>query len=224
MQSNIPARLAGWVTRREGRKFLQLRDNPPEPQVPADKVGRDEGISLRPYPLLPLPVPLLLLQPLPLPRGPGPPLLHQPPERAGPLSRSEASRFSGVYFGGGTPTVLMDELSAFMTTSSKAAGQRGLPGDHPPRPHPRNIPLLQQAGVKRLSVGVQSFNRDTLKAMGRPQMDAARAERPPAAGPGPVRYPEYRPRVQLPRPVADDFEPTSRRSRTWASTRSPFTR
>ncbi|HXY75239.1 MAG TPA: hypothetical protein VEH58_07920 [Dehalococcoidales bacterium] len=40
------AGLAGWVTRREGAKFLQLSDNPPDPIPPPGKSGRDDWASL----------------------------------------------------------------------------------------------------------------------------------------------------------------------------------
>jgi coproporphyrinogen III oxidase-like Fe-S oxidoreductase len=42
----VPARFAGWVTRREGGKFLLLNANAPEPSVPPEKVGRDDWASL----------------------------------------------------------------------------------------------------------------------------------------------------------------------------------
>ncbi len=77
-------------------------------------------------------------------------------------------QFSSIYFGGGTPTVLMDELISFIeylrqqfkvreisleTTSGELTEQ--------------NIRLLKRAGINRLSIGVQSFNEETLRTMGR---------------------------------------------------------
>ena len=44
--STSTARFAGWVTRREGRKFLQLRSDVPVPAVPPGKEGRDDWASL----------------------------------------------------------------------------------------------------------------------------------------------------------------------------------
>lgn len=76
--------------------------------------------------------------------------------------------FNSVYFGGGTPTVLMDELAAFVAflKARSRVGQISLettPGELTAT----NIELLKQMGVNRLSVGVQSFDEAVLKTMGR---------------------------------------------------------
>ncbi|HTY82313.1 MAG TPA: coproporphyrinogen III oxidase family protein [Dehalococcoidales bacterium] len=76
--------------------------------------------------------------------------------------------FSSVYFGGGTPTVLMDELGAFVTylktrCDIKKISLETTPGELTTQ----NIELLKQMGVNRLSVGVQSFDESVLKTMGR---------------------------------------------------------
>ena len=77
-------------------------------------------------------------------------------------------RFNEVYFGGGTPTVLPDELIATLTllrdlhpiacvsieTNPDDIGDAGLS-------------RLKEAGVNRLSVGVQSFDNTLLKEMQR---------------------------------------------------------
>jgi len=44
--STSTARFAGWVTRREGKKFLQLSDKFPQPSVPQENTGRDDWASL----------------------------------------------------------------------------------------------------------------------------------------------------------------------------------
>lgn len=79
-------------------------------------------------------------------------------------------RFHDFYFGGGTPTILMDELLNFIdflhhnfevkrisleTTPLEATSQK--------------IDLLQKAGINRLSIGVQSFDDEVIKSMGRIQ-------------------------------------------------------
>jgi coproporphyrinogen III oxidase-like Fe-S oxidoreductase len=77
-------------------------------------------------------------------------------------------KFSGVYFGGGTPTVLMDELLNFIEhmRSRFNVGQISL--ETTPRElSEENIALLKQAGISRLSIGVQSFDEKVLKTMGR---------------------------------------------------------
>jgi menaquinone C8-methyltransferase len=76
--------------------------------------------------------------------------------------------FSGVYIGGGTPTVLMDELAAFVSylkTRCKI-GQISLETTPGELTTP-NIDQLKIMGVNRLSVGVQSFDESVLKTMGR---------------------------------------------------------
>ncbi|MFC1994017.1 coproporphyrinogen III oxidase family protein [Chloroflexota bacterium] len=77
-------------------------------------------------------------------------------------------RFSSVYFGGGTPTVLMDELLAFIEFMRAEFDLTEISLETTPRElNDTNIELLHMAGINRLSVGVQSFNEQTLKMMGR---------------------------------------------------------
>jgi coproporphyrinogen III oxidase-like Fe-S oxidoreductase len=77
-------------------------------------------------------------------------------------------RFNDFYFGGGTPTVLMDELSGFISfLKSKFAVKRISLETTPRELTPETIDQLGQMGINRLSVGVQSFDDGLLKAMGR---------------------------------------------------------
>jgi len=84
------------------------------------------------------------------------------------LFHERVFRFSGVYVGGGTPTVEPGEL---VETLGLLAGFGPLgevsvetnPGDLVPRVLDR----LVTAGVRRLSVGVQSFDDGLLREMGR---------------------------------------------------------
>ncbi len=76
--------------------------------------------------------------------------------------------FSDIYFGGGTPTVLMDELGAFIKHLRKQFKVKQISLETTPRElTQRNIKLLKEFGVNRLSVGVQSFEESVLKTMGR---------------------------------------------------------
>jgi len=69
-------------------------------------------------------------------------------------------KFNDFYFGGGTPTVLMDELSGFVNfLISLETTPRELT--------PETVDQLKNMGINRLSVGVQSFDDGLLKAMGR---------------------------------------------------------
>ncbi|MCH8864849.1 MAG: coproporphyrinogen III oxidase family protein [Chloroflexi bacterium] len=77
-------------------------------------------------------------------------------------------RFSDIYFGGGTPTILMDELTDFIAYLRRNFDVRRISLETTAREiNPPNIKLLKAAGVNRLSIGVQSFDDATLKTMGR---------------------------------------------------------
>ena len=84
------------------------------------------------------------------------------------MYRSRGFKFSGAYFGGGTPTVLMDELGSFIETLKSSFDIKDISLETTPRElTPQNIDLLKKYGVKRLSIGVQSFDDAVLKSMGR---------------------------------------------------------
>jgi len=76
--------------------------------------------------------------------------------------------FAHIYLGGGTPTVMMDELVSLLShLKSRLGGPVISLETNPSDITPENIALLKELGVGRLSVGVQSFNDRLLKAMGR---------------------------------------------------------
>jgi len=77
-------------------------------------------------------------------------------------------KFNDFYFGGGTPTVLMDELAGFADFLRSKFEIRRISLETTPRElTPETVDQLKHIGVKRLSVGVQSFDNSLLKAMGR---------------------------------------------------------
>ncbi|MBN1691900.1 MAG: coproporphyrinogen III oxidase family protein [Dehalococcoidia bacterium] len=77
-------------------------------------------------------------------------------------------KFNDFYFGGGTPTVLMDELAGFVDFLRSRFEIRRISLETTPRElTPETIDQLRQIGVNRLSIGVQSFDNSLLKAMGR---------------------------------------------------------
>lgn len=79
-----------------------------------------------------------------------------------------AFAFSGVYFGGGTPTIEPQELLTTLALVKDLFGVREISVETNPRDlRPALLVALQQAGVTRLSVGVQSFDDDLLREMGR---------------------------------------------------------
>jgi len=84
------------------------------------------------------------------------------------LYRDEGYDFNGIYVGGGTPTVLVDELESTLSLAREcfAVGEISVETNPDHLTDGRLIPL-ERAGVKRLSVGIQSFDDALLKAMDR---------------------------------------------------------
>ena len=162
------ARFAGYVTRREGRKFLQLSDNFPQPAAPQGKAGQDDWASLYIHiPFCRTLCPFCCFNRY---------LLDEAKARRYFINlRREVEfyikrgfRFSDLYFGGGTPTVLMDELLVFIDFLKKNFKVRQISMETTQREiTPEVVTALKQAGVNRLSIGVQSFDNDLLKSMGR---------------------------------------------------------
>jgi coproporphyrinogen III oxidase-like Fe-S oxidoreductase len=77
-------------------------------------------------------------------------------------------KFASVYFGGGTPPILMDELLTFIEYAREKFGIREISLESTPAEvNPGMVRSLSRAGVKRFSIGIQSFDNAVLKAMGR---------------------------------------------------------
>jgi coproporphyrinogen III oxidase-like Fe-S oxidoreductase len=76
--------------------------------------------------------------------------------------------FDSIYVGGGTPTILPDSLSSVLRLAGKLwrIGQISVE-TNPNHLRPNMLDLLKALGVKRLSVGVQSFQDPILEAIGR---------------------------------------------------------
>ncbi len=84
------------------------------------------------------------------------------------LYRQKGYRFTGIYVGGGTPTVLIDELAETLQLARELFPVVSVSVEtNPNHLTDANIKVLQQAGVNRLSVGVQTFNDDLLKKIAR---------------------------------------------------------
>ena len=84
------------------------------------------------------------------------------------LYRQKNYRFSGIYVGGGTPTVLIDELSETLQLAGELFPITSISVEtNPNHLTDDKIAVLKQAGVNRLSVGVQTFNNDLLKTIAR---------------------------------------------------------
>jgi coproporphyrinogen III oxidase-like Fe-S oxidoreductase len=77
-------------------------------------------------------------------------------------------RFSSVYLGGGTPTVLMDELFETLAVIRDLFNPAEMSLEtNPDRLVNKELTSLARAGVRRVSVGIQSFSDEILKAIGR---------------------------------------------------------
>jgi menaquinone C8-methyltransferase len=84
------------------------------------------------------------------------------------LYRRENYSFTGIYVGGGTPTILIDELANVLQCAKANFPIREISVEtNPNHLTPENIAILQHAGVNRLSVGIQTFNDELLKKIGR---------------------------------------------------------
>ncbi len=87
----------------------------------------------------------------------------------------DTPRFAQAAFGGGTPSFLsLSELETLFKNISKHFGpfEKGTPISFETSPstvEPEKLAFLKEAGVTRLSIGVQSFLLEETKALGRPQ-------------------------------------------------------
>lgn len=82
-----------------------------------------------------------------------------------------------MYIGGGTPTVIGDKLIAIINAASKSFKIREISVEtNPDFLDTHNLLLLRDAGVNRLSVGVQSFDDGILKSIGRLEKYGGAAE------------------------------------------------
>jgi coproporphyrinogen III oxidase-like Fe-S oxidoreductase len=76
--------------------------------------------------------------------------------------------FQSIYVGGGTPTVLIDEMEETLALARQNFSIREISLEtNPNHLTETNIAALKRAGVKRLSVGIQSFDDDLLRQMER---------------------------------------------------------
>ena len=84
------------------------------------------------------------------------------------LYRELGYDFGAIYVGGGTPTVLIDELEETITLARTCFHVRELSVEtNPNHLTDERLAALQRVGVNRLSVGVQSFDNGLLKKMDR---------------------------------------------------------
>ena len=84
------------------------------------------------------------------------------------LYRERGYDFGGIYVGGGTPTVMIEELADTLRIAKDCFSIRGISVETNPNHLTEDrLQILKEAGVNRLSVGVQSFDNGLLKDMDR---------------------------------------------------------
>jgi len=84
------------------------------------------------------------------------------------LCHDAGYRFGEIYVGGGTPTVIVDELARTLDTATRLNPIRQISVEtNPDDLLPQRLEPLIAAGVNRLSVGVQSLENQLLKEMQR---------------------------------------------------------
>lgn len=158
--------LAGYITRSEGKKFLKLRPEIDERVITAS--GLNANISLYIHiPFCRSLCPFCCFNRY---------LFNEDKARTYFVSLKKeidlyiqrGFTFSEFYFGGGTPTILMDELVSLIDYLKRNFVVKRISLETTPREiTEETVELLQKAGINRLSIGIQSFNDDTLKTMGR---------------------------------------------------------
>ncbi|MCK4862717.1 MAG: coproporphyrinogen III oxidase family protein [Dehalococcoidales bacterium] len=160
--------LVSFVTRREGRKFRHLSPAVGDSIINGEELGGKGGISL--YVHIPFCRSLCpfccfnrYLFDEDLARR-----YYIDLKKELELYIRRGFSFSSIYFGGGTPTVLMDELSSFIRYLRAQFNVSEVSLETTPRElTEQNIGLLKEMGINRLSIGVQSFEEPVLKTMGR---------------------------------------------------------
>ena len=81
------------------------------------------------------------------------------------MYKSLGYSFNAVYVGGGTPTILVDELAETLNHAKEHFPIREISVEtNPNHLTGQNMETLSKAGVNRLSVGVQSFDDELLRA------------------------------------------------------------
>lgn len=169
MLNKMLANFLGSATRHEGRKFLKLGEEIDEGIITGTGLGGSDGVSL--YIHIPFCKTLCpfccfnrYLFKEDVARN-----YFKNLKKELDLYIRRGFKFSDFYFGGGTPTIMMDELTGFTDYLRENFQVNQISLETTPREmNQENIRLLKTAGINRLSVGVQSFDNTILKSMGRP--------------------------------------------------------
>jgi coproporphyrinogen III oxidase-like Fe-S oxidoreductase len=163
------AGLTGLVTRREGRKFLKLGEEIDEAVLTPSGLGGDVIPSLYVHiPFCKSLCPFCCFNRYLFDEGKARKYFKDLKKEL-EIYIEKGFKYSNFYFGGGTPTVLMDELTRFIDYLRSMFAVKQISLETTPREiSPANLAALKSAGINRLSIGVQSFDAAVLKNMGRP--------------------------------------------------------
>ena len=163
MLSNV----VGWVTRREGRKFLKLRQDIDDSVFTGAKEIGEISLYIH-IPFCRTLCPFCCFNRYLFQEDKARQYFRHL-KRELDLYIQKGFTFSDFYFGGGTPTILMDELTGFINYLKANFNVKRISLETTPREvNQENIDRLKVTGINRLSIGVQSFDDGIVKAMGRP--------------------------------------------------------
>jgi menaquinone C8-methyltransferase len=162
------ANILSYVTRREGRKFLQLSDRIDYTFTAESLLGRDSKPALYIHiPFCRTLCPFCCFNRYLFKEDTARQYFRSLRKELD-LYINRGFQFSSFYFGGGTPPILLDELLGFIEYLKQKFEVKEISMESTPAEiNPEMVRLLSQAGVKRFSIGIQSFDNDVLKHMGR---------------------------------------------------------
>ena len=171
--TNILANFFGFITQREGKKFLKLNEEIDGLEITGTGQEGDNKTSLYTHiPFCKTLCPFCCFNRY-LFKEDQARRYFQNLKKELALYAQRGFIFSEFYFGGGTPTVLMDELTEFIDYLRDNFEVKRISLETTPRElTPETIDSLKAAGINRLSTGVQSFDDTILKAMGRQSLPA----------------------------------------------------
>ena len=160
--------LLSYITRREGRKFLRLSDRIDDSAINASTLTSGQPVALYVHiPFCRTLCPFCCFNRY-LFKEDKARQYFQSLKRELDLYIQRGFKFSSVYFGGGTPPIMMDELLGFIDYLKARFEVKEISLETTPAEiNWQNIELLKGVGINRLSIGVQSFDNDVLEAMGR---------------------------------------------------------
>jgi coproporphyrinogen III oxidase-like Fe-S oxidoreductase len=162
------ASIAGFITRSEGKKFLKLNDQIDDSLVTEKGLVGGSDISLYIHiPFCRTLCPFCCFNRYLYKEDKAREYFRNLKKELD-LYIQRGFKFSSFYIGGGTPTILMDELLPFIDYLKKHFTVRELSLETTPNELNRTIiAALKNAGISRLSIGVQSFDDEITRAMGR---------------------------------------------------------